>query len=30
LVYTINFYQPRVVPKGGCVVEGYYIPQGVC
>lgn len=29
LVYTINFYQPRVVPKGGCTVEDIYLPEGV-
>jgi hypothetical protein len=29
LVYTINFYQPRVVPKGGCTVEDIYLPGGV-
>ncbi|KAJ5146150.1 uncharacterized protein N7515_000714 [Penicillium bovifimosum] len=28
LVYTINFYQPRVVPKGGCTIEDIYLPEG--
>ncbi|GAD93462.1 hypothetical protein PVAR5_2072 [Paecilomyces variotii No. 5] len=28
LVYTINFYQPRVVPKGGCTIENIYLPEG--
>lgn len=29
LVDTIESYQRRVVPKNGCVVEGYYLPAGV-
>lgn len=29
LVYTINFYQPRVVPRGGCTIENIYLPEGV-
>ena len=28
LVDTIESCQSRVVPKGGCVVEGYYLPEG--
>ena len=30
LVDTIESYQRRIVPKGGCVIEGYYLPAGVC
>lgn len=30
LVDTISSYQTRIVPKGGCVVSGYYLPAGVC
>lgn len=29
LVYTINFYQPRVVPEGGCIIENIFLPEGV-
>ena len=30
LVDTISSYQTRVVPKGGCVISGHYLPAGVC
>ncbi len=29
LVDTIDSYQRRVIPKGGCMIEGYYLPAGV-
>ena len=29
LVDTISSYQTRVVPKGGCVISGCYLPAGV-
>ena len=29
LVDTIESCQSRVVPKGGCMIEGYYLPEGV-
>ena len=29
LVNTISSYQTRVVPKGGCIVAGHYLPGGV-
>lgn len=29
LVDTISSYQTRVVPPGGCVVSGYFLPAGV-
>lgn len=28
LVQVVESYQPRFVPKGGCTIEGYYIPEG--
>ena len=28
-VDTISSYQTRVVPKGGCSISGYFLPQGV-
>lgn len=30
LVDTISSYQTRVVPRGGCVISGHYLPAGVC
>ena len=27
-VETIETYQPRLVPAGGCTIEGYYLPEG--
>ena len=30
LVDTISSYQTRVVPLGGCVISGYFLPAGVC
>ena len=30
LVDTISSYQTRVVPKGGCMTCGYFLPAGVC
>ena len=30
LVDTISSYQTRVVPPGGCVISGYFLPAGVC
>lgn len=29
LVDTIGSYQRRVVPSGGCTIEGFYLPAGV-
>ena len=29
LVDTIASYETRVVPSGGCMIEGYFIPAGV-
>ena len=29
LVDTILSYETRLVPAGGCVIEGYYLPAGV-
>ncbi len=29
LVDTISSYQTRVVPPGGCVISGYFLPRGV-
>ena len=29
LVDTISSYQTRIVPKGGCVISGHYLPAGV-
>jgi hypothetical protein len=29
LVDTIGSYQRRVVPLGGCTIEGFYLPAGV-
>ena len=29
LVDTILSYETRTVPKGGCVIEGFFLPQGV-
>lgn len=29
LVDTISSYQTRVVPPGGCVISGYFLPAGV-
>lgn len=28
-VDTVSSYQTRVVPKGGCSISGYFLPQGV-
>lgn len=28
-VDTISSYQTRVVPKGGCSISGYFLPEGV-
>ncbi len=29
LVDTILSYETRLVPAGGCVIEGYHLPAGV-
>ncbi|MCJ1356842.1 MAG: hypothetical protein MMC33_006838 [Icmadophila ericetorum] len=28
IVTVVESYQPRFVPKGGCTIEGYYLPAG--
>ena len=28
-VDTVSSYQTRVVPKGGCSISGYFLPEGV-
>ena len=30
LVDTILSYETRIVPPEGCVIEGYFLPAGVC
>ena len=27
-IETIETYQRRLVPSGGCTIEGYYLPEG--
>ena len=30
LVDTVSSYQTRVVPAGGCIIDGTFLPSGVC